>query len=352
MAENGVQLGVRGVAVAWSGLPPYAIRLLRVAVEKGEIQAVLGTQPVVPFEGIDEIAGKRIEWIEKDAVLTWSDLLMAPPAMFIHTGWNNPSFNSLARDTRRHHGRVVSMVDNNWKGNLRQIAGSIWSRTVLVRRFDAVIVPGISARSLCRFLGFSESSIVDGLYSADAAVFGCETPHSKRDKTIIFAGQLIHRKGVDILLEGWIRAGLAAQGWKLQVAGTGPLSSLAKGVSGVDFVGFVQQSAAASLFSHARALVLPSREDHWPLVVHEAALAGLALLLSARIGNIPEFATPENSIVFDPGSKKVAEALLEMAGWSEDRWDRAYRASREASKKHNVTDFAESVNLLRRRFFL
>jgi hypothetical protein len=81
-------------------------------------------------------------------------------------------------------------------------------------------------------------------------------------------------------------------------------------------------------------------------------LAGLALLLSARIGNIPEFATPENSIVFDPGSKKVAEALLEMAGWSEDRWDRAYRASREASKKHNVTDFAESVNLLRRRFFL
>ena len=60
---------------------------------------------------------------------------------------------------------------------------------------------------------------------------------------------------------------------------------------------------------------MPSLEEHWGLVVHEAALSGCALLLSNRVGAKEDFLEEGvNGLSFDPYSvedmaEKFAEAM-------------------------------------------
>jgi len=309
------------VAIAWHGLPFYAARLIRAGRERyGANIAVIGTRPKVPIQGIEEALGQNVTWIRDDECLNWQEIGISVPRIFFQTGWRYPAFNRLGAEVRKSGGAVVAMVDNRWRGDARQEIGRLVYRLFYRRSFNAVWVPGKGGQRLCREFGVAPESVFTGLYGADSRVFSSQKPICEREKRFLFVGQLIERKGVAELRDAWVAFSEGNPGWSLEVIGSGPLEGMFRNVRGVRVSGFLQPHELAKRLSSSRVLVLPSHEDHWGVVVHEAALSGCALLLSNAVGAAEDLVSARNGILVEPGSSVSLRKGFELLVGKEKRW--------------------------------
>ena len=115
-------------------------------------------------------------------------------------------------------------------------------------------------------------------------------PRGARPFTLLFVGQLIERKGVDLLLHAFIAACARRSDLQLRLAGEGPLRARLEAMvppglrTRIEFCGFVPWEALPALYADADALVLPSRHDGWGLVVNEALASGIPVIASEAVG--------------------------------------------------------------------
>ena len=108
--------------------------------------------------------------------------------------------------------------------------------------------------------------------------------------TFFFCGQIIRRKGVDLLLAAF--DGLIAKGFDvnlLLVGRKGDLTEFLRVVSSaaqsrVRYAGFVPPEQLPEYFSRANAFVLPSRHDGWGVVINQALASGLPIITSDAVG--------------------------------------------------------------------
>ncbi len=330
------------VAVAWNGLPFYAARLLQAGIARVDASVeVIGSKPSVPIEGMEEELGQPVHWIDNETPTSWNDVGVPVPDLLIHTGWRYPGFNTLGRAVREEGGSVVSMIDNRWKNSVRQWIGALVFRVRYRRWFDAVLVPGRSGRRLCRFLGMPATDIYEGMYGADPAVFPVGPPLHRRNKSLLFVGQLIPRKNVDPLVQAFRRFRADHPDWTLRVVGEGK-KSIPSDESGIVEEGFLQPEEVAERMRQSRFLVLPSREDHWGLVVHEAALSGCGLIVSENVGAAPDLVTAENGIVHPPTPKGLEEALRQAACRDQNWLAGATKTSRQRALNFGPEKWADA----------
>jgi glycosyltransferase involved in cell wall biosynthesis len=328
------------VVVGWSGLPAYAARLIK-AVDSDF--PVIASRPSVPIDGMDAILPQRILWINEGFVGGWVDLGVHIPRFFFQPSWSDTCFNKLGDEVRTAGGKVIVMFDNSWRGDLRQFIGAIVFRTLWRNRFAAAWVPGASGRRLARFWGFSSDSIFDGIYGADPALFSCgeAIPLRSRPKRVLFVGQLIDRKGIRELLEAWENFHPRACDWELHIYGSGPLDTHLVGRS-VVFHGFQQPEVIALAMRQSRFLILPSHEEHWGLVVCEAAQAGCGLLLSKEVGSHLDLCNNLNGVVFkSKDSDAILAALLAVSHWTDLRLDEVQSESIRLGSKYTPENWAK-----------
>jgi glycosyltransferase involved in cell wall biosynthesis len=156
-------------------------------------------------------------------------------------------------------------------------------------------------RRLDRFIGVSnyitDRHVGAGIVRPEKAVtirVGAE-PGSTRVReasaspTIGFIGALAAHKGVRTLLAA-IES--APAGWRLLVAGRGPLAgpveAAARADPRVEYLGYVDTAAKDEFFDRIDVLVVPSEwEEPGPFVVMEAAVRGIPAVVSDR-GGLPE----------------------------------------------------------------
>ena len=107
------------------------------------------------------------------------------------------------------------------------------------------------------------------------------------------AAQLIHRKGLDVLLAACSR--LTESGWTLTIAGDGPLRSNLRrefgkrfGSDRVRFIGQIPYKDRANVFAKHHAFVFPSRWDGWGVAPVEAMAAGLPVISSDTVISMRE----------------------------------------------------------------
>jgi glycosyltransferase involved in cell wall biosynthesis len=118
--------------------------------------------------------------------------------------------------------------------------------------------------------------------------------HPSEHPTALFVGNLIRRKGVDVLLTAWselLTSEPAAHSWVLTIAGDGvempSLVTLANalGISdSVRFLGMVPRANLAALMASASVMIVPSRSEPFGLVAAEAEVFGRAIVASATGG--------------------------------------------------------------------
>jgi glycosyltransferase involved in cell wall biosynthesis len=308
------------VAIAWHGLPYYGARLMQPVVNKlGERIAIIATKGPQSSQEIEAALGSSICIAPEDPHLRWSQLGMQVPDLFFHSGWAYPNFRSLAREVKRRGGIVVSMVDNTCKHNLRQAIGKYIFRWRYRPQVDFVMVPGASGLELMKLFGMPDGSVYTGLYGADPETFQLGPPLSERTYHYLFVGQFVSRKGLQGLVEA-VRL-LRSEGMVFRIAavGAGPMRADLES-AGIEVHAFAEASAVARMMQNARFLVLPSIEDHWGLVVHEAALSGCGLILSTAVGAHRDLLNARNGFICEPGRPAPA---MRQALRADPQWLRA-----------------------------
>ncbi|HZS06220.1 MAG TPA: glycosyltransferase [Blastocatellia bacterium] len=108
---------------------------------------------------------------------------------------------------------------------------------------------------------------------------------------IIYVGQFIRRKGVDVLLDALARLRGRNVDWHLTLVGDGPerttleAQAAAAGISDrLTFAGVIPSDQVRARIAGADLLALPSRWDGWGVVVNEAFSVGVPVLVSDRCG--------------------------------------------------------------------
>lgn len=293
------------ICITWWGLPQYGARAIGAFVRQtNEPVVVVSTRPVVPIKGMEELVGCPLHWVPDEGADIMS-LLPEVPRVLVVGNWNLPMYEQVAKEVRAVGGKVFALSDANYVLDFRQLLRKVRFMLTIRRRFDGFFVPGKSGRRLMRFYGVPDERIFEGLYAADQDLFKSAHPLPQRPRKILYVGQFIARKNVVRLVEAFLSSGITREGWSLEMCGSGVLKDrldelAARSEGAVRVRDFVQPEQLAAYYADARCFVLPSLEEHWGVVVHEAVLSGCYLLLSKGIGAADDFARPENSCIFDP----------------------------------------------------
>jgi glycosyltransferase involved in cell wall biosynthesis len=111
-------------------------------------------------------------------------------------------------------------------------------------------------------------------------------------RTLLFAGRLSKEKGIDLLLEAFVKSQISQGGWQLHLAGSGPLSEKVleyqKRNSGIVFHGQVNQEQIDELIQNCCLVLVPSvAYEGFPNMISKAAAHGRPVLLS-EVGPLTE----------------------------------------------------------------
>ena len=278
----------RKVLIFWEGFPVCGLLVSEISKCKDIELHLYATKPNVPFDDMSEQYNITVnEVIEQQAL----DIDPSVFDLIIITGWRHKNWLRLIKKAKVHQVSTCVVVDNNFRGSIKQILGAIYYRFFLKRYFDFAFCPGQEAKKLMRFLGVSENKIIIGNYGAHTNIYNNKYHNEKRNE-FIFVGQLIERKGLLELLDAFHRFSDLDKNWCLRIIGNGELSDkVAQSINAspqIIFENFLQPDDVSIRLRDAKVFILPSRMEHWGTVVCEAAASGCALILSTSVGSLQD----------------------------------------------------------------
>lgn len=210
----------------------------------------------------------------------------------------------------------------------------------LIGRYDGFVVPGKWAREqILNILPAAVKrpflmlpNVVDEAQFAKQRALPSEEIATRRrkwgipegDRVLLFVGRLDSNKGMDRVIAA--TADKAVKGLTYLLVGDGFLQDkiqaqgdVAKSCN-VKILGHQEAEVVREVMGMSDGLILASFRDCWPLVLVEAAAAGLPLLCSDRVGNCRDIVVAgRNGWVFDvtdPAS--ILSAVNEFASCDED----------------------------------
>lgn len=204
-----------------------------------------------------------------------------------------------------------------------KIVGSTGSLKSKLQKFFADSLKNCSAIAAIGSLAqadyisrYPDQLIVNIPYCCDITNFSQNLPQRPRiPTTILFCGQMIARKGIDILLQAFDR--LVSAGLQVKLLLVGQESELPQMLESlpqttlhkIEYAGFQAPDNLPEFFRQADLFVLPSRYDGWGVVVNQAVAAGLPVICADTVGAAYDLVTPgENGYLFPSGN---VDALVE-----------------------------------------
>ena len=235
----------------------------------------------------------------------------------------------------------------------------------IVRQADAYVTFGGKSREYLEAFGANPNRIFTGIDTVDMDWFrqrvrelrGKQPLREERagypQFLMLYVGQLIRRKGVLQALKALSE--LHDPDIGLLIVGSGPQEEELKQfcqqqrLENVYFEGFQQQDALPKYYAIADALILPSFEEVWGLVVNEALASGLYVLCSDRAGAAYDLIKEGwNGTLFDPHNvEQIARLIRETKEHIEEirarREDISDQACREFSIERSAKAFLDAI---------
>jgi glycosyltransferase involved in cell wall biosynthesis len=296
------------------------------------LKAVLGERAIgLTGEVVSSLGGDATTFANRGLLVPFQrrllrSILGSRPDCLVAEGFFQWTPAALAAKFRKRIPLVIAYERTAHTERHAGLARTVYRR-VLARAADAIACNGSLSREYCAtVLGFPRERTVIGAMAADTGHMqqaGKAGPAPEVDglprPRFLFAGRLVVLKGVAELLEGWSRAAaIRPDLGSLAVVGDGPerarLEAFVseRAVGNVRFLGAVDYARMPGFYAGCDALVMPTLEDNWSLVVPEAMAGGKAVLCSVYNGCWPELVREgENGWLFDPRDlDSTARALL------------------------------------------
>lgn len=235
----------------------------------------------------------------------------------VHAHWWLPSGWFVSRSATRYvvtcHGSDVRLLERG--GVVRSVALPVFNRAARVTTVSAFL-----ARDLARLLPAYVSTIQVTPMPLDTASFSAGRRFPKHQPArILYAGNLVASKGVDVLIGAIAELARRRVPCELKILGEGPLRSelitlaASAGIAGqVTWSPFVPQSQMPAEYGVSTVTVLPSRghAEGLGLTLVEALLAGSAVV-GTPAGGIPEVVVHERTglIAKDGDPRDLADQI-------------------------------------------
>ena len=308
-----------------------------------------------PGENYEDVAWIRKFWRQFKA-------LRRCDTVFVGIGYNEPDIILLSWILTIFGVQVVLMSDSKFDDKCRQVFKE-FLKSVILMPYQAAVVAGYRQLRFFHFLGFRRRPMVLGYDTVDmlrvrAMGGGLAAPdglaYPLRD--FVFVGRFVDKKNLGELLQGYARyvKTTGSEARKLVLIGAGPeeLSIRAEaeilGVTPlIDFAGFLSAEGVAERLSQALALILPSIEEQWGLVVNEALAFGLPAIISPAVGaGDLLIRNLVNGYVIELNSPDgLATAMVALAG-DEMRWRMMVEASHGRAWLGDTERLADAVEYL------
>ena len=258
--------------------------------------------------------------------------------------------------------RVVVFSESKHDDKPRNAPGELAKRLIL-SPYNAAIVGATRHIAYFRMLGFRRRAVLPGYDGVGLdrirAQGGGQLALSGRSfeqRDFVFVGRFVDKKNLPHLIESFARyvasAGVGAR--CLVLVGSGPeepgLRAMidAQGLADrVEFRGFLPADAVSRILADALALVLPSVEEQWGLVVNEALAFGLPVIVSRQVGARDALVRDGvNGHVVESGSvEQLADAMRDLAG-DRGRWEAMVAASHQRAWLGDCDRLADALELL------
>jgi Glycosyltransferase len=237
------------------------------------------------------------------------------PDIIYMAGWGDAVYNSIAAAWIKKVPVIIGL-DNPWEGSLRQRIMTVIAPFFFKNKASHLWVAGKPQYEYARRLGFAPDRIIHELYCADIAKF--RRTEATFRKRIIYVGRMVAYKRPQWLAEAFwklIQQHPELGDWRLVMIGNGPLKETIRSnyghVKQIEITDFIQPAELTRYYHESAIFCMPSHNEHWGVVVHEAAAAGLALLLSDTCGAASAFLiNGYNGRVFSAMDKAGFEAAL------------------------------------------
>lgn len=233
----------------------------------------------------------------------FSELKRECPDVVISCGWDSLASYMSYIYCKMHNKKFIL-----WSGST--INEPSWRRTIskplvkfLVKNSDSYIAYGTRAREYLMHLGAKEDRIFIAWNTVDNSFFEANSKITAEEKdrfkdklgikkrlVILYAGQLIERKGVYNLLEGYSSMKKEIDDVALLIVGRGMEEDtlrrkcVQENISDVVFAGFVEYGHLPKYFGISDMFILPSYEEVWGLVINEAMACGLPVITTDKVG--------------------------------------------------------------------
>jgi glycosyltransferase involved in cell wall biosynthesis len=203
-----------------------------------------------------------------------------------------------------------------WKRASIVIVNSEWSRRSLIQQS----VPAEKLR------------VLPLAYDAPAAVGRKES--TSTEKTILWLGQVVLRKGIQYL----IGAAKMLQSERLRFVVAGPIAispeAVASAPSNMSFIGPVTRDRISTLYQSADLFVFPTLSDGFGVTQLEAMAHGVPVIATAHCGEVVSHGE-DGRIIAARDPNALAEAILELA-FDTKRLRSMSAAAVETSKRFSV----------------
>lgn len=222
---------------------------------------------------------------------------------------------------------------------------------------------GVAASPRCadymRFLGLDPARIRQGYYGIDLERIrgACDLPpapagHPFGERHFLSIARLVPKKNHAMMLDAYaIYARRVASPRRLVLCGSGPLEPdirdriAALGITDtVDVLGNVPPARIPGHVGRALALLLPSIEEQFGIVVVEAQAMGLPVILSDNCGSRDcQVQGGVNGFVIEPDNPVGMATYMQWLDEDELLWTRMAIAAGAAAERGSVRHFVEAV---------
>lgn len=186
------------------------------------------------------------------------------------------------------------------------------------RHIDFILAMGATGVCWYRECGYTASKVFPYAYLTEAP--GALTTDASDEPSdaidIVYLGQCIPRKGIDIALQALSK--LRTAHWRFTIIGDGPSKftfvQLAEHLGikpHVRFLPAMRNDEALGHIAKADVFILPSRFDGWGAVVNEALMRGVPVLCSSRCGSADLLRAHWRGEVFPAGNVSSLRQVLE-----------------------------------------
>jgi|SRR5579862_76157 len=193
-------------------------------------------------------------------------------------------------------------------------------RSVICRWARHWISYGRSSTDYLVSLGINEENILELQNAVDEERFARGTKKEVEilpRPVLLHVGQLVARKGIDLLLQAVATLQKDGLEFSLLLVGSGldelELKQMVRtlNLKNIHFCPELEPERMPAVYRSSDVLVFPTIEDVWGLVANEAILSGVPVLCSKYAGCARELFSPEN--IFDPRNHEEFKHKLRLA---------------------------------------